>query len=119
MPQCQQLDDGAARTRITQASKVGRSGAIPVGAGEYRDILGRHAIDNGQSRIDACPVLGIDSTVNRRREHDAALFLQSLKKSVQAGFSGATFAPVMVTSRPPSGRRASAEPMCRSAASAI
>ena len=57
---------------MTQPSKVGRSGAMPGDATEYRDIVSRHSIDNGQPRIDAGPVLGIDSTVNRRREHDAA-----------------------------------------------
>ena len=42
-----------------------------------RDVVSRHSIDNGQAGVDAGAVLGIDSTVNRRREHDAALFLQS------------------------------------------
>ena len=101
---------------ITQRSKVGRSGAMPTDAGNDR-CRRRHTIDNGQPGVDGGAVLGIDDTVNRRREYDPALFLQPDEDAVQAGLSGATFAPVMVTSRPPSGRRARADPTCRNAAS--
>ena len=61
---------------ITQPSKVGRSGAMPGEAGNEAMSLGRHSIDDGEAGVDRGAVLGIDGAVDRRREHDAALFLQ-------------------------------------------
>ena len=49
---------------------------MPGEAGNDATSSGRHSIDHGQAGVDVGAVLGIDSAVNRRRENDAALFLQ-------------------------------------------
>ena len=105
---------------MTQPSSVAASGAMPGDAGNAVGIVGRHPVDHGQPRLDRGAVLGIDRAVNRGGEDDAAAFLQPDEGVAPDRIVGRDSSrPVIATSRPPSGSRASAEAICRKAASAM
>ena len=73
-----ELQRQAARdSRVTQSSSVAGSAAMPGDVGEDRGVVGRHAVDDGQARVDGGAVAGIDAAIDRGREHDAAALLQS------------------------------------------
>src|SRR5882762_3097815 len=101
----------------TQPSKVGRSGAIPGDAGnEAMSSAGTRSITVRRvSMLVPCLVYTAPSIAAENTIRPCSC--RWLKESDHEGLSGATFAPVMLTSRPPSGRRARADPTCRSAAS--
>ena len=53
-----------------------------------RRIVGGHAVDDGEARLDRRAVPGVDRAVDRGREDDAAALLQAHEGSRQAGLSG-------------------------------
>ena len=103
----------AAERTLTQPSNVATSGAMP-GEPEMPSDRRRAAC---RSRSAACRWWCRASQRPRRRwrrrRRRARVPAAGRRRRVQAGLSGRKLAPVMATSRPPSGSRARAEAMCR------
>jgi len=55
---------------------------------ETRRILGRHAVDDGEARIDGGAMARIDAAVDRGREHNAAAFLKAHEGRMPAWILG-------------------------------
>ena len=104
---------------LTQRSSVATSGATPRGDGNVvASSAGNRSITVSRvSMVVPClaktpPAMAAVKTTRPRS-------CNRMKASRQTGLSGEQLAPVIATSRPPSGSRAKADAICRKAASAM
>src|SRR6266700_2635167 len=103
----------------TQPSSVATSGATPGGDGNsVASSAGNRSITISRVSI-VVPCLANTASAMAAVKTTRPRSCNRTKEPVQTGLSGEQLAPVIATSRPPSGSRAKADAICRKAASAM